>query len=296
MSANDRNLPAVRWFEHQAMACDWGIGIREKTAQSAEAAAQAAFDEIDRLEAELSRFRSDSDIARLNRLRPGERLTVGPALLECLTIAARVHDATAGAFDIGVGALLPLGGAAQLQGAPCEKTIGMRCLRVDAARRQVWVSSAGVVFDLGAIGKGYAADCAAAVIQEWGISAAIVHAGQSSIRAFGDCAWPVAVRDPREDRRKLADLSLRNGSLGGSGVRVRGAHIVDARTGEPVAGVDGAWALAADAAYADAVSTAMMVMSAEEIDRFFASNPGIGGMRATSADSELQLRRWGTWL
>ena len=82
MAANELDPAREHWFEHFAMACDWGIGIRSVSEKSAGAAAQAAFDEIDRLESELSRFRSDSDITRLNCLQPGEWLTVGFVVID----------------------------------------------------------------------------------------------------------------------------------------------------------------------------------------------------------------------
>lgn len=295
MSESDRGDTAANWYNHLAMACDWGIGVPAGSSLQCEAAAHAAFEEIDRLEAQLSRFRTDSDIARLNRLQPGDWLTIGPALLDCLTIAARVHESTGGAFDIGIGALVPGRTGTDLRDNSAVRPASMRCLCVDAEARQVQVSVAGVVFDLGAIGKGYAADCAVAILQEWGVSAAIVHAGQSSIRAFGDCDWPVAVRDPRDEAQRIAELTLKNESLGGSGLRTRGAHIIDPRSGQQVTGVAGAWARADDAAHADAISTAMMVMARDELDRFFAANPEIGGLRADVDGPELRLSSWGRW-
>ena len=295
MNENDRGGPATNWFEHLAMACDWGIGIPAEHSQKSEAAAQAAFEEIDRLEAQLSRFRTESDIARLNRLNPGEWLTIGPALLDCLTIAARVHEATAGAFDIGVGALVPGRTPSDSPENRVNPQIGMRCLRVDAAARCVQVSIAGVVFDLGANGKGYAVDFAVEILQAWGVPAAIVHAGQSSMRAFGNCNWPVAVRDPREEAQRIAEFALKNESLGGSGLRTRGAHIIDPRTVQPVTNIAGAWVRADDAAHADAISTAMMVMTRDEVDRFFAANPEIGGLRAEEDGPALRLSGWGRW-
>lgn len=295
MKPTSRDFANVHWLEHQAMACDWGVGVRDVDAGKARSAAQAAFDEIDRLETELSRFRTDSDITRLNRLRPGESLTVGPAMMDCLAIAARVHGATGGAFDIGVGALVPGRGQPNSLEKTQKRSVGMRCLRVDAEARQVQVSTAGVIFDLGAIGKGYAADCAVEILQEWGVSAAIVHAGQSSIRAFGDCDWPVAVRDPRDEAQRIAELVLKNESLGGSGLRTRGAHIIDPRTGQSVTDVAGAWARAGDAAHADAISTAMMVMTRDELGRFFAANPEIGGLLAEGNGPEMRLSSWGRW-
>jgi len=58
----------------------------------AEQAAQAAFDLVDRLERELSRFIPNSDIGRVNELAPGERTRVAPTTLECLVIARHAFE------------------------------------------------------------------------------------------------------------------------------------------------------------------------------------------------------------
>src|SRR6476646_5528771 len=68
----------------------------------AEQAAQAAFDLVDRLERELSRFVPNSDISRINELAPGER-TVAPTTIECLVSARHAFELTGGVFDVSIG-------------------------------------------------------------------------------------------------------------------------------------------------------------------------------------------------
>ena len=71
-------------------------------------AAQAAFDLVDRLEAELSRFISNSDIGRINHLAPGDETRVSPlTTMECLVIARHMFELTGGAFDVSIGTGLP---------------------------------------------------------------------------------------------------------------------------------------------------------------------------------------------
>ena len=72
-------------------------------ARYAAQAAQAAFALVDRLEGELSRFRPNSDITRINHLTAGESARVGEAALECLLIARHLYDLTDGAFDVAIG-------------------------------------------------------------------------------------------------------------------------------------------------------------------------------------------------
>ncbi|MBI5864771.1 MAG: FAD:protein FMN transferase [Planctomycetes bacterium] len=283
----------LRTFAHFAMACDWLIAIPACESQPAESAAQAAFEEVDRLERELSRFRPDSDIARINALRSGESTQVGADAVECLALAASVHDETGGAFDVGVGALV--GQVPQ----PPPPPVGMRCLRVAPAARTVMQTQAGVVIDLGAIGKGYAVDRAVEVLRDWKIAAALVHAGQSSVFGFSDDAqlsWRVGVRNPLDQASILGTVELRNESLSASGRRIHGSHIIDPRTRQPALRAIGAWARAGSAAVSDAVSTALMVMDDSEIAAFSARHAAIGCLHALEADGSLRLRELGDWI
>ncbi len=86
------DLGHVRRFSHEAMATLFEVHIVHADARYAAQAAQAAFDLVDRLENELSRFRTNSDITRINHLSAGERTRVSPSTLECLAIARAMYS------------------------------------------------------------------------------------------------------------------------------------------------------------------------------------------------------------
>ena len=144
-------------------------------------AAQAAFDLTDRLERELSRFLTNSDITRINHLAAGESTRVSPSTLECLVIARHMFDLTGGAFDVSIGTGLP-------------------SLELDADDFLVRATKDGVRVDLGGIGKGYAVDLMAELLEEWGLEVALVHGGFSSVLALeppaGRDGWPLTLSDP----------------------------------------------------------------------------------------------------
>jgi FAD:protein FMN transferase len=272
--AAPHELASVRRFSHEAMNTVFEVFAEHPDSRYAAQAAQAAFDLVDRLESELSRFRPNSDISRVNHLAAGEGTRVGAAALECLTIARHMYDLTGGAFDISIGSGLP-------------------SLLVDADDFLVRANSAGVHVDLGGIGKGYAVDLVAELLEEWGLHRAFVHGGFSSVLALeapaGCDGWPLTLSDPARPSRVLVRLSMRQTALSASGVR-KGDHIVDPRTGEPVHGRLAAWvalprpvtASGADegprlapAAVADALTTAFMVLSVDEIEAVCAAAPGL---------------------
>ncbi len=225
----------------------------------------------------MSRFRSNSDITRVNTLAAGESASVGPSTLECLVIARHLFDLTGGAFDISIGTGLP-------------------SLELDADDFLVRATKEGVQVDLGGIGKGYAVDLMAELLEEWGIECALVHGGFSSVLALeapaGRDGWPLTLSDPAAPSRVLARLSVRQTALGASGVR-KGDHIVDPRTGEPVRGRLAAWVALprpeetraeatadegpriAAGAVTDALTTAFMLLSAGEIAALCDRSPGL---------------------
>jgi hypothetical protein len=161
-----RELRDVRRFSHEAMATVFEVYAVHPDEQYAAQAAQAAFELTDRLERELSRFLPNSDISRINHLAAGEQSRVSPSTLECLVIARHVFDFTGGAFDISIGTGLP---SLELDAGDAP---GSRDNRT------------GVQVDLGGIGKGYAVDLMAELLEEWGLAQALVHGGFSSVLAL----------------------------------------------------------------------------------------------------------------
>jgi len=272
----------IRRFSHEAMATVYEVYAVHPDEQYAAQAAQAAFDLVDRLERELSRFQPNSDITRINQLAAGAHTRVTPTTLECLVIARHMFELTGGVFDVSIGTGLP-------------------SLEIDPDELVVRASTSGVQIDLGGIGKGYAVDLVAELLEDWDLERSLVHGGFSSLLALeppaGIGGWPLTLSDPRDSSRVLARLSVSQTALGASGVRKKD-HIVDPRSGEPVRGRLASWVAVprprkgeqgerggpgeqgegprlAAAAVADALTTAFMMMSVEDIDELCARTPGV---------------------
>jgi FAD:protein FMN transferase len=261
-------------FSHEAMATVFEVHVAHPDERYASQAARAAFDLIDRLEQELSRFISNSDISRINVLPAGGSTRVSTTTLECLLVARHLFDLTAGAFDVSIGTGLPT-------------------LELDPEACVVRATEQGVRVDLGGIGKGYAVDLVAELLEEWGLRQALVHGGFSSVLALdpppGRDAWPLTLSDPTSTSRVLVRLGARQQALSASGIR-KGDHIVDPRTGVPAQGRLAAWAMLsrpapsagpsaaprlAAGAVAECLSTAFMLLSDGEIEALCAGSPGL---------------------
>jgi len=296
-----QSLPGLQRFCHQAMAASFEIFTVEKDARYAQQAAHAAFDELDRLEAELSRFIENSDISRINNLPAGRPLRLGLSAFECLQISSRINTETNGAFDVTIGWLL--GCWRNKDGTPrtpsqqeldfARRHTGMHLLKLNDAEHTVELLTSPVRVDLGGIGKGYAVDRIAGLLREWDIDTALINGGYSSVLALdgpaGTEGWPLTLSNPGNRSQTLARLHFRNNSLGASGLK-KGQHIIDPRTAQPVKAKLAAWASAKDAATSDALSTAFMVMTPEEIGRYCSRHHDTRAM-VIPADGDKEIRK-----
>jgi FAD:protein FMN transferase len=292
----------VHSFSHKAMATEFGLWICHDEEEYASQAAWEAFLLLGRIEAELSRFDPNSDIARLNAAKPGEPILLGENAFTCLKQSLAVHAATQGAFDITAGihkdfwmqrpALL-LRVKRRLAGS--LPPVGMYHLHLIEGEYAAW-KDAPVIIDPGAIGKGFAVDRMGERLQEWGVTDFLIHGGASSVAARG-CApekkgWPVILRHPISRHRILAQFDLLNGAMGASGLE-KGLHIIDPRSKKPVCGAAAAWVIGPDAATADAFSTAFMVMRDDRVEACLLKMPELGALVVRSCGAGETILRHG---
>jgi len=248
-------------FSHEAMATTFQVFIAGRPAEYARQAAAAAFLELDRLENELSRYLESSDIARANRLAAGASLILGDDALQCLLGAAQISALTNRAFD-------PAYASTRAHGSD-EPLFAL-----DPASHTLTALTDRLHLDLGAVGKGYALDRMAAILAEWDIASACLQSGGSTALALAappDAAgWPIGVAG---DTWPFADRAV-----SGSGIAVQGAHLIDPRTGAPAHRTRRIWSFAAQAADADALSTAFFVMTDEAVVDFCREHIGYGAV------------------
>ncbi len=300
-------IPGAHRFSHEAMATVFEIIIIHDDSHYAHQAAWEAFEELNRLEQELSRFIENSDISRINSLAAGQPLILGPAAFECLQLCTRISAKTDGAFDVTIGSLMECWldedkstrtpSEAELDTA--RQLTGMHLVKLDEASHTVQLEAGSVYIDLGGFGKGYALDRMAELLREWSIDTALVHGGASSALALGAppeaAGWPLTLSSPGYSRQVLARLSLQDRALSGSGLR-KGQHIIDPRTACPVEGRVAVWA---SAPTADALSTAFMVMEPEEVKQYCSNHPEVLAMILLDGQGwEVQddnILRFGPW-
>lgn len=263
------------------------------------ALAEQCFDLIDDLEMEMTIYRDDSTIARMNARYHDEPFKLNPGLYELLTLARSIHQATGGAYDITTGALSRAWGfvkGPKRVPPPDEMTdalerTGMKKLIFDDAARTVMATRPGVEINLGSIGKGYAIDRVVSLIRKhpWP-TPAMVHGGRSSLYALGHQPgtlfepWTIALHNPLDDQNPLVEIKLQDQAVGTSGGTFQSfesegrsyGHIIDPRMGIPPLGPLSVTVIAPTAAEADALSTAFYLTGPTGAMEIARRNPTIG--------------------
>jgi thiamine biosynthesis lipoprotein len=314
LRSNLDSISGIHRFSYEAMATTFEILILHEDPEYAKQAAWEAFDELHRIEQELSRFIENSDISRINNLAANKPLRIGLAAFECLQLSARMYDETNGAFDITIGFLLSCWlNDDKTTRVPSENELessrqhtGTHLLKLDEAEHTVELLTSPVQIDLGGIGKGYAIDKMAELLRDWSIDTALLHAGYSSVLALGSPSgtngWPVTLSNPYNRKQTLARLCLRDRALSGSGLQ-KGRHIIDPRTIQPIEDKLAAWASTTTAAAADALSTAFMVMTPDEVEQYCLGHSDALAVvilerqdKKTQKDNILRFGQWNEFL
>lgn len=271
----------------QLMGSAFEITVVGDDANQANKHIDAAVAEIKRIENLISSWDKGSETSAINRNAGLKAIRVKKELFQLIERAKGISKLTDGAFDISYAAVDRIwkfdGSMKQMPSAKEIKSsvakVGAKHIELDAKNSAVFLKKKGMKIGFGAIGKGYAADKAKALLQEQGVTAGIINAS-GDMSAWGSQPngepWRVAISNPMNKNKVFALMPLQNRAVVTSGdyekyVRfngVRYAHIIDPRTGYPATGLISVTVFAPKAELADALATAVFVMGKEAgIDR-----------------------------
>lgn len=243
-----------------------------------QAALQSAVDEVD---AQMSTWKPDSDLMRLNAAPVGGWIAVPDRLRDVLRLGLDIGRASGGAFDIAVGAAVRAWGFGAAAATPEAIRAAMAAPPAPAHETleigEGWVRKSGpVTLDLNGIAKGYGVDRLADTLCDHGITSGLVGI-DGEMRALGlrpdGHAWTIAVESPDPTcRRPQSILALDSASVATSGdyrhwVMVgdrRLSHTMDPARGAPLARPPASVTVVArTCAEADAWATALMVLGSD---------------------------------
>lgn len=280
---------------------------------------------VDAVEAEMSPWRPDSDVERLNRTPLGEWTSMPRNLFRVLEAALEIGELSDGALDIGVGDLvkawgLGAGSRSPNLGAIAEITGRAsfhppQNLQLDPAFRRAR-RLAPLRLDLCAIAKGFGVDELSRVMTEFGLCSWLVGI-DGELRAAGrkpdGRPWAVGHERPSRDARALMGvIELCDCAVATSGnyrhiIDVGGrtlSHTMDPRSGAPLVNdLASVTVLAPTAMAADAWATALMVLGCERgvalagslgLQAVFVTNDGVVIASESLGLSPSSDPRWST--
>ena len=252
------------------------------------------------IEQQMSTYIADSEISLFNAQRSVEWFEVSAELCDVVTQALTLSAATDGAFDITVGPLVNLWGfgpGGQVAEPPAQdliavllQAIGHTALHTDCSVPALRKDLPDLYVDLSAFAKGYGVDKLAALLDAAGVEDYLVEIG-GELRVRGRNAggedWGIAIESPgRIGRAVQSVIRLTDAAMATSGDyrnyfehdgRMY-SHTIDPRTGYPVAhDAASVTVIAATAAYADAMATALLVMGPTD-GIAFADREGIAAL------------------
>jgi len=291
-TAGDESVSHWVRVHRRAMACRFEVTLASADRGFVQSGMNA-LDAVDAVERDLSVFIETSALSDVNRDAAVRPVAVPRHVAELLVQCQRVHHDTDGAFDPTTTPLARCWGfLAREPRVPLVEVIeearlqvGFGAVRVSVDPPAVTFARPGLEVSLGAVGKGYALDCAATILRGSGLQHALLSAGGSSIVALGGrgAGWMVDVVSPLRPDEPIGSLSLRDAALGTSGAGAqfvvengrRYGHVIDPRTGWPAEGIVSVSVVAANAALADALSTAFLVGGVDLARRYCSAHPDV---------------------
>jgi thiamine biosynthesis lipoprotein len=248
------------------------------------------------IDAQLSNYRNDSEISRLNNQQTSDWLPVSREITELLVIANQVYLLSDGCYDLTIKPLFDLWGfSAHQNRVPSAEEIagllphiGMNLLEIDAGSQRIRKIDPNIKIDLSSIAQGYSVGVVAHRLEELGIHNYLVEIGGEMMvkgrKANGD-DWRVGVEAPTPLSRsvqKIIDIR----ETAGSAVMTAGtyrnffeengqtySHILNPKTGRPVTHhLRSVTIMHEDAAWADAWDTALLCVGEKEATRIAEEN------------------------
>lgn len=270
-------------FSGPTMGSTYRVVVRGSMSPGMHASTQATLQaELDRIDALMSTYRADSEVARFNASASTDKVPVSLDTVTVVTAAQTISEQSGGALDVTV---LPLVGAWGFGSEPSStlpddqkvaellRRVGYR--KLSAGNDPAWLQKqqGDVSIDLSAIAPGFAADRLSELLTEQGLPHHLVDVG-GELRAAGLAAkgvpWRVGIEEPDRDQRTVhLSMALCSGALATSGDYrnfeeqdgARRSHTIDPRSGRPVEhALASVSVVAPSAMLADGWATALLVL------------------------------------
>jgi thiamine biosynthesis lipoprotein len=238
--------------------------------------------EISRIEKLISSWDPNSETSEINSAATEKPVRVSQELYDLIDRSLKISKLTDGAFDISYASMDRIWKFdGSMKKMPSEKAIqesvssvGFQNIILNNKDTSVFLKRSGMKIGFGAVGKGYAADRAKALLMEKGVSSGIINAS-GDMNTWGKqpdgSEWKVALTNPMDKKKGFGLLPVVDKAVVTSGnyekyVVFNGkrySHIINPRTGYPSTGILSVTVFAPKAELADALATSVFVMGKE---------------------------------
>ncbi|MDO4907574.1 FAD:protein FMN transferase [Neisseria sp.] len=297
-AAAGKTLPEPVVWQGIALGAGAEIRLYHPDRRFAENLIVKAVAEIARLEKTFSLYRDDSLLVHLNQTG---RLNNPPAdFLALLSLSRSIHALTQGAFNPGIQPLWNVYAKhfarhPQSTSAPPSADLAAALTLADFNAvgfdsRSVRLDKPGMALSFNGIAQGYITDRITDMLRNAGLEQALVDLGE--IRALDTArrrTWQAGIRNPDDETAVLLNIELQNQALatsGGYGTHMdeagRFTHLFNPHTGSSSPRYRSVSVTAADAAVADALSTAFSVMDKTAVEKTAAALPGLKAWLVTA--------------
>jgi thiamine biosynthesis lipoprotein len=265
--------------------------------KNAEEAIDEATRKIRYLEGKLSFFQEESDIFQINIHAGKNWVKVSQDTIDVLQKAVEVSKSSNGAFDVTVGVLTDYWRQLKKNKKKPDKNqiqdlislINYRDILINSEERLVKLIRFNQKIDLGGIGKGYAGEKVIDVYRDYSIQSGFINLGGNVVtigKTHWNRNWIIGIRDPfSEDGGIFGNLKVEDQAVVTSGgyeryYEINGFkyhHILDPRNGFPARlEWQSVTMVAESSSLADALSTAIFIMSRKELVGFLENFPSLG--------------------
>jgi thiamine biosynthesis lipoprotein len=252
LELNASSAPALRKVSWPALGTECTLQFRCPDSIQAARYRDAAMSWVANFERRYSRFRPDSIISRINAAAGVAPVAIDAETERVLDLCDLVYRVSRGLLDPTALPLMKLWDYKAAQPrvpaddeiADARKLVGWS--KVQRSPGMVFLPERGMALDIGGWGKEYAVDCVAELAREYGVESVLVDFGHD-LRAIGTPpgrpAWHIGLENPARPGTHHESVALRDAGMASSGDYLRGftcngrrfGHIIDARTGRPVA-------------------------------------------------------------
>ena len=188
-----------------------------KSVASVETIQQKVDQLLAELDTQLSNYRDDSEISRLNRQETGDWLPVSSEIIGLLTVAQTIYQRSESCYDLTVKPLFDLWGFSKHENripsdqeiAALQAHIGMNLLEIDASQQRIRKKDPSLKIDLSSIAQGYSVGRVAKALESLGIHDYLVEIGGEMLtkgRKSSGKAWRIGVESPSATSRDLQKI------------------------------------------------------------------------------------------